>query len=211
MKLIYCKKCNDLVKLSLEIRTCECGDVQGRYINNVEAEVSENAVSVAIGNGSLRQAIQNMELFSERHGEELSRESYQNLAPIQFAWVRPNEGKGNPHTTVMKKTSRIVELQYVDTRLIEQTNTKLDEKTVQAIVDEGIDPERLSALPAWNNGGKWILTDGNHRLEALKIIGEVYAPIAELTKAEFDHVKFSKRKVDLLVKIPDNPKYHTAK
>ena len=205
MKLIYCKDCQDMVKLRLtEMRFCMCGKVYGRYIDNTTAEVSKTAISIAIGNGSLAQAIQNMELFSERQGDELSRESYQNLAPINYAWVRPNNGAGNPHTTICDVDIRPMEL--VDVRIIHSTNTKLNDKVVDEIVTEGWKPEKGKALPAWWDGEKFIITDGNHRLEALKRMGEQYAPVVQLTKEEFDKVKFSKRHVDFHVHIPDTPR-----
>lgn len=97
---------------------------------------------------------------------------------------------------------RKVDIKLVHVSLIDSTNTKLDEAKVQMIANN-FDPEKAVALPAWRAPtGQFILTDGNHRLEAIKRLGHKHAPIAELTKAEFDYVAFSKRHVDLLVRIP---------
>lgn len=63
---------------------------------------------------------------------------------------------------------------------------------------------KAGAFPAWLDPErkKYIITDGNHRLMALKIRGYKVAPIVEITKDEFDHVKFSKRTIDLIVRYP---------
>lgn len=104
MKLLFCQKCYDVFKLDLEVmRQCKCGAVKGRYIDNLMAEVSEEGISIAIGNGSLEEAIVDMtKLFRESDGEA-NRKEYQ--APykgkIDYAWVRPNSGAGNPHTKII--------------------------------------------------------------------------------------------------------------
>src|SRR6266480_1786511 len=84
MKLIYCQDCHDLFKLSLTMRTCECGHVYGRYVNNQDAEVSEDAVSIVIGNTADRTSY-----CQPGHGL------------IELAWVRPNCGPGNPRSRVI--------------------------------------------------------------------------------------------------------------
>lgn len=100
MKLLLCENCWDVFKLKLgEMRTCECGRVKGQYVNNIEAEVSENAVSLAIGNGSLQDSIQ---MMRRARDQKLDREQYIEVGKIRYAWVRPNEGPGNPHCTVIK-------------------------------------------------------------------------------------------------------------
>lgn len=111
---------------------------------------------------------------------------------------------------IEKPEPRLVELVMVDRSLIQQTNSKLDHKTIEAIIKEGINNEKFGVLPAFFDGKKWILTDGNHRVEVAKLLDIRFIPIAPLTKEEFDYVKFSPRKVDLMVKIPEKPKYYTA-
>lgn len=108
-------------------------------------------------------------------------------------------------------TVRCVELEMVDVDLIRQTNGNLDKSVVSAIVAEGIDPDKFGALPAYCDGKWWTITDGNHRLVAATILGVRYVPVARLTKQEFDFIAFSKtRTVDLLIKVPEKPKYHTC-
>lgn len=84
-----------------KMRSCECGAIKGRYINNSEAEVSKDAVSIAIGNGSFQNA---MWRLARDTANKLThtREQWQ-LAGSIIAWVRPNDGPGNPHTTILKE------------------------------------------------------------------------------------------------------------
>lgn len=58
MKLLFCKVCQDLIKLDYEIRTCKCGNGGGKYINSTDAEYfGSHAVPMGIANGSLRKAL----------------------------------------------------------------------------------------------------------------------------------------------------------
>lgn len=103
MKLLFCENCSDVFKLKLdEMRYCACGKVYGRYVTNSEAEVSANAISLAIGNGSLYASIQDMkEHLANSKGKAERHEYYQGgNGSIEYAWVRPNSGPGNPHTKV---------------------------------------------------------------------------------------------------------------
>ncbi len=99
MKLIMCPACKDVFKLRSALRECDCGLVQGRYVDASIAEVSKGAISIAIGNGSLQQAISNMNRI--KSSGDADRNSYRDEARIEYAWVRPNSGKGNPHTKVL--------------------------------------------------------------------------------------------------------------
>lgn len=107
MKLIFCEKCGDLFKLDYEMRYCKCKRCFGRYIDNTYAEVSKDSVSIAIGNGSLEQAIGEMRNFLHETNDNAEREEYHETGKgkIEFAWVRPNSGNGNPHTKVIKISS----------------------------------------------------------------------------------------------------------
>lgn len=99
MKLLFCHKCEDVFRLVIgKMRSCECGAIKGRYINNSEAEVSKDAVSIAIGNGSFQTAMWRM--LTEKG--TYTREQWQAKGGI-IAWVRPNDGPGNPHTTIIKE------------------------------------------------------------------------------------------------------------
>lgn len=94
MKLLFCEECWDVFKLETDgVRSCKCGKVKGHYINNQDAEVNGEGISIAIGNGSLQQAI-----FNSRRVEG-SRADYILKANL-IAWVRPHTGKGNPHTKI---------------------------------------------------------------------------------------------------------------
>lgn len=60
MKLLYCERCDDMVKLTSERRECRCGACAGRYeADGITATVSGPAVMVGIQNGSFSAAIRN--------------------------------------------------------------------------------------------------------------------------------------------------------
>lgn len=107
MKLVLCEDCWDVFKLDYEMRKCKCGQVKGRYLDNTYAEVSENAVSIAIGNGALQMAIQDAYSNLKYSEGKANRRSYHEPGRglIKYAWVRPNSGAGNPHTKIIKETA----------------------------------------------------------------------------------------------------------
>ena len=102
MKLIYCKECKDMVKLSrCGWRHCKCGRVFGRYLKDGhKARVSRTAISIRIGNPALKEAIGKMEQISERTSKAPGKK-YRKDAAIADAYVRPNEGPGNPNCDVV--------------------------------------------------------------------------------------------------------------
>lgn len=101
MKLLYCSKCNHVFSLGRNLRTCDCGLVKGKYIDAVNAEVNGEGFSLAIGNGSLWNAMVNAGRLSPKM-EQNDRQRFLDEAKIEFAWVRPHEGPGNPHTKINK-------------------------------------------------------------------------------------------------------------
>ena len=104
MKLLYCDHCHDLFRIGYDsLRSCECGRVKGRYINDEEAEVSPGAISIVIGNRSLAQAIEDMRRLQAETGGTAGYEEYRKYGygAIDHAWVRPNSGLGNPHTRLL--------------------------------------------------------------------------------------------------------------
>lgn len=109
------------------------------------------------------------------------------------------------------KNARIVELQFVDIELIVKTNETLDEAKIMKMIEDDIKPQDTWAIcPAYRlpGGMQFMVTDGNHRIEALRRRGFRWMPIAELTKPEFDYVKFSKtRTTNIAIKLVDHPRY----
>jgi len=58
MKLLFCKKCYDVVNLSTKnVRTCECGSVSGRYVDYINAEVTGDPIVLGFNNSSFERAI----------------------------------------------------------------------------------------------------------------------------------------------------------
>jgi predicted nucleic acid-binding Zn-ribbon protein len=92
MKLLLCTRCGDVFKLRRYWKCCECGEVSGQYLDNVNAEVNGEGVSLAIGNGSLANAVRKVRDGSER-------------ADV-ICWARQHEGEGNPNTILTPEGAR---------------------------------------------------------------------------------------------------------
>ncbi len=107
MKLLLCRHCFDVFKLDIEMRQCKCGKVRGRYDSNgATAETTDNkyTVNIALGNGSVFLAIREMEEHREDTEDRAGRSDYyqRGQGQIEYAWVRPNNGPGNPHTRLLE-------------------------------------------------------------------------------------------------------------
>ncbi|RLI66839.1 MAG: hypothetical protein DRO67_00250 [Candidatus Asgardarchaeum californiense] len=96
MKLLFCSRCFDVFKLDFELRSCKCGKVKGMYTDNTNSVTNGKGISLAIGNGSLINSVLDLNIMPD----DLERGDYIESCKIQYAWVRPNEGPGNPHSTV---------------------------------------------------------------------------------------------------------------
>jgi len=59
MKLLYCKECDDVVRLLDDMRWCECGKTEGRYKAESEthAEFSGPCVPFALSNSEFQVAV----------------------------------------------------------------------------------------------------------------------------------------------------------
>lgn len=72
MKLLFCKKCNDVFSLREEPKKCSCGAVEGKYIDGANAEYSGDAIPFAIDNHSFAARADNNvatnELYDAWHG-----------------------------------------------------------------------------------------------------------------------------------------------
>ncbi len=105
MKLLFCEDCYDVFKLDTdEERACKCGKVTGHYVNNMEAVTNGKGISLAIGNGSLIKAMVTMSksITIDTINNKYDRDYFIKNCNIKYAWVRPNEGEGNPHTKVVE-------------------------------------------------------------------------------------------------------------
>lgn len=101
-------------------------------------------------------------------------------------------------SSVAKAAPVIKELVYIPIKYIQYTNTNLDKKLVKRIAKH-LDWDLFKAVPVYNDGKQFILTDGNHRTKGAEKRGEKLIPAILLTKEEFDYVAFSKRTLDFLV------------
>jgi len=61
MKLLLCKNCQDVIRLIQgEIRTCKCGAVSGKYLDDLNAIYSgDEAVPLGFANSTLVEAFRN--------------------------------------------------------------------------------------------------------------------------------------------------------
>jgi hypothetical protein len=67
MKLLFCKKCEDVIRLFSHLRYCKCGETSGKYTNDINAVYwGENAVPIGFANSSLLNAVENQ---PENHGK----------------------------------------------------------------------------------------------------------------------------------------------
>lgn len=64
MKLIFCKLCQDVFKLSTsEVRECSCGKCSGKYTDELNAWYKgDNAVPLGFANSTLGMAVANQPL-----------------------------------------------------------------------------------------------------------------------------------------------------
>jgi len=58
MKLLVCRKCNDIFNLSRKDKKCSCGETGGKYVDELNAEIFGDCQPIGIANGSFRQAYQ---------------------------------------------------------------------------------------------------------------------------------------------------------
>ena len=58
MKLLFCKKCEDVFKLSNKLKTCDCGATKGFYVDNIRAiYTGEYAYPLGFNNQNFIEAI----------------------------------------------------------------------------------------------------------------------------------------------------------
>ena len=62
MKLLYCPTCHDVRKLGYTWTSCQCGEVRGRYVDNINAEWNGKGSLLGFANSSLTQALLNRDL-----------------------------------------------------------------------------------------------------------------------------------------------------
>lgn len=95
--------------------------------------------------------------------------------------------------TILKK-QKLIKIE-----LVKATNTELDQEKVNNMASH-LNTTLLQAFPGrFDREGKFVITDGNHRLAALKLIGAEYAPVVELTHDEWVRVAINKESIEFLV------------
>jgi len=87
MKLLFCPYCNDVFKLTKNLKPCQCGKNYGRYIDNINAEVSGDCVVLGFDNKSLVQALRIY--IKTPEGVEVQGEYFDRKGPDFTAFVIP--------------------------------------------------------------------------------------------------------------------------
>jgi hypothetical protein len=59
LKLIFCKECYDVVRLTEKERTCECKKSSGKYVDDLNAEISGPCIPLGFDNFSFSDAVRN--------------------------------------------------------------------------------------------------------------------------------------------------------
>ena len=60
MKLIFCKECTDVVRLTTSnIKSCDCGKSEGHYTDELNAWYSGPCIPLGFANSSFRTALNN--------------------------------------------------------------------------------------------------------------------------------------------------------
>ncbi len=58
MKLIYCTVCNDIIRLWMEEKSCDCGASKGHYEDEVNAVYSGPAIPLGMDNYAFKEAVE---------------------------------------------------------------------------------------------------------------------------------------------------------
>lgn len=102
-----------------------------------------------------------------------------------------------------KPPRRFTNLVLIDMDLIKPTNDKLNLMVIDSIMNH-FDVQKLGpVMGCFTKNGSFILTDGNHRLHALKKMGHKFICSVILTPDEFQYIAFSDRQTELLVSVPE--------
>lgn len=91
------------------------------------------------------------------------------------------------------KISRWIPLEWV-----EMTNYETDPAVVDQIY-RNFSFDSFGALPGIFTGGKFRITDGNHRCRAARLRGHKHIPIVILTLDEYEHIAYTKNHLDFVV------------
>lgn len=62
MKLLLCLDCSDIFLLIKEERKCKCGKTKGKYVDDLNAEISGNCTPIGFANESFIKALK-MQIF----------------------------------------------------------------------------------------------------------------------------------------------------
>jgi hypothetical protein len=60
VKLLFCLRCQDVIKLDTNLRKCKCGFSSGKYLEDkLHAEVSKDVIVLGLNNNKFGNALRN--------------------------------------------------------------------------------------------------------------------------------------------------------
>lgn len=66
MKLLLCLDCSDIFLLIKEERKCKCGKTKGKYVDDLNAEISGNCNPIGFANNSFIEALK-MQIIENKY------------------------------------------------------------------------------------------------------------------------------------------------
>lgn len=79
MKLLLCLKCADIFSLSRKEKYCGCGETSGKYIDDLNAEISGDCQPIGFSNGSFRSS-----LLLQRHEDKTIKNKSECCKGVEF-------------------------------------------------------------------------------------------------------------------------------
>jgi len=67
MKLLLCIKCSDVFSLNFKEKTCACGETKGRYVDELNAEISGNCEPIGFANDSFITALKKQRIENKHY------------------------------------------------------------------------------------------------------------------------------------------------
>ena len=57
MKLLFCPECKDVFNLTFKNKSCSCGKTYGKYVDDLNAEISKDSIPLGFANSSFLFAV----------------------------------------------------------------------------------------------------------------------------------------------------------
>lgn len=67
MKLLVCLNCSDIFNLTRKEKACSCGQTKGRYVDDLNAEISGPCEPIGFSNGSFVEAFKKQRIENKHY------------------------------------------------------------------------------------------------------------------------------------------------